>query len=250
MFKLFRAISENKQLTLLVQRLKIENKNAVEKVEQLQKELNQTRATLGKVQIRQAEALSQQRSLEERMGKARKGYREMQLRLQTSEQNLLAAKEEILKLKAQVTPTDEVPSAPAAPALKQPRPVKAPEETHILLVDDSLTTQTLMKRILEAAQYTVTVAKDGPEGQELTEQLRPDLIIADEKMPQMNGFELNTWLKTETSISDTPLLLMTSHADDAFKEKVTTADIQGYINKANFNQEKFLKIVKETLSHT
>lgn len=250
MFKLFRAISENKQLTLLVQRLKIENKNALEKVEKLQKELNQTRATLGKVQIRQSEALSQQRSLEDRMAKARKGYRDMQLRLQTSEQNLLAAKEEILKLKAQSSSAGEDSTAPSAAPLKQPRPVKAPEDTHILLVDDSLTTQTLMKRILEASQYTVTVAKDGPEGQALTQQMTPDLIIADEKMPQMNGFELNTWLKTQDDIADTPLLLMTSHADDAFKEKVSAADIQGYINKANFNQERFLKVVKETLSHT
>lgn len=252
MFKLFRALSENKQLTTLVQKLKIENKNASQKIEQLQKELTQTRSTLGKVQIRQSEALAQQRDLEDRMSKARKGYRDMQLRLQASEQNLLATKEELLALKTQLktaeSSSEKEPETPPV-NLKQPRPAKAPEDTHILLIDDSLTTQTLMKRVLEGADYQVTVAKDGSEGQNLAQQLIPDLIIVDEKMPQMDGYQLNAWLKTQSEIADTPVLLMTSHVNDDFKEKLQAADIQGYINKADFNQDSFLKVVKGTLSH-
>ena len=62
---------------------------------------------------------------------------------------------------------------------------------HILVVDDSITTRTLEKNILEAAGYDVTIATDGTEALDrLAEHETIRLVVADVEMPQMDGITL------------------------------------------------------------
>lgn len=60
----------------------------------------------------------------------------------------------------------------------------------ILLVDDDLKNSMLLKRFIELEGYEVTYASNGKVGLGLYEELRPDLILLDVNMPEMNGFEL------------------------------------------------------------
>ena len=60
----------------------------------------------------------------------------------------------------------------------------------ILLVDDDLTNSMLLKRFIEAEGYEVTYASNGRIGLELYRDSRPDLILLDINMPEMNGFEV------------------------------------------------------------
>ena len=61
---------------------------------------------------------------------------------------------------------------------------------NILLVDDDLKNSMLLKRFLEVEGYCVTYANNGAIGLELYHASRPDLILLDINMPEMNGFEL------------------------------------------------------------
>ncbi len=61
---------------------------------------------------------------------------------------------------------------------------------NILLVDDDLKNSMLLKRFLEVEGYCVTYANNGAIGWELYHTLKPDLILLDINMPEMNGFEL------------------------------------------------------------
>ncbi|MDE5796888.1 MAG: response regulator transcription factor [Muribaculaceae bacterium] len=60
----------------------------------------------------------------------------------------------------------------------------------ILLVDDDLKNSMLLKRFIEAEGYNVTYANNGRIGMELYHELRPDLILLDINMPEMDGFEM------------------------------------------------------------
>ena len=61
---------------------------------------------------------------------------------------------------------------------------------NILLVDDDLKNSMLLKRFLEVEGYTVTYANNGAVGWELFHISKPDLVLLDINMPEMNGFEL------------------------------------------------------------
>ena len=61
---------------------------------------------------------------------------------------------------------------------------------NILLVDDDLKNSMLLKRFLEVEGYSVTYANNGAVGWELFHTSKPDLVLLDINMPEMNGFEL------------------------------------------------------------
>ena len=60
----------------------------------------------------------------------------------------------------------------------------------ILLVDDDIKNSMLLKRFIEAEGYEVTYAHNGKVGLEIYKDLRPDLILLDINMPEMNGFQV------------------------------------------------------------
>lgn len=124
---------------------------------------------------------------------------------------------------------------------------KAPEDTQVLIVDDSITTRTLMKKILESAHYQVLVAKDGLEGKNAVEAHVPDIVVTDIEMPNMDGFELTRWIKSYGPSAKTPVIMITSLADDDFQARGTEAGASSFITKNNFHQQTFLNIIEQTL---
>ena len=60
----------------------------------------------------------------------------------------------------------------------------------ILLVDDDLRNSMLLKRFIEAEGYAVVYANNGKVGLEMYREERPDLILLDINMPELNGFEM------------------------------------------------------------
>ena len=61
---------------------------------------------------------------------------------------------------------------------------------HILVIDDEAPVLSLFGQLLESAGYSVALASDGREGLRLLKQQKPDLIITDIMMPEMDGLEL------------------------------------------------------------
>jgi len=83
----------------------------------------------------------------------------------------------------------------------------------ILVVDDSFQSRTLLsKQILGAEGYDVLTARSGAEGLLLASELRPDLIIAEQWMPEMTGLDMLQTL-TEMGIS-IPLILVTTEGSE------------------------------------
>lgn len=117
----------------------------------------------------------------------------------------------------------------------------------ILVVDDSLTTRTLEKNILEFAGFEVILAKHGLEGKEMVEKHIPDLVLSDVEMPKMNGFQFTSWLKKDSPFSNIPVIMVTSLASDEFKKKGVEAGADSYIIKGQFDQKKLIDTINELL---
>ena len=90
---------------------------------------------------------------------------------------------------------------------------KQPEENcapRILVVDDSLTTRSLEKSILEAHGFQVSVAVDGIEALEKLGARKFDLVITDVMMPRMDGMQLLDRIKAQKSTEHIPVIMVTS----------------------------------------
>ncbi|WP_369058510.1 response regulator [Caulobacter sp. 73W] len=119
----------------------------------------------------------------------------------------------------------------------------------ILVVDDSITTRTLEKSILEAQGYRVVLSVDGLDA---LEKLRSggevfDLVVADVEMPRMDGFSLLQAIKADAALSVLPVILMTSRQDPEDVRRGLTLGAGAYITKQKFDQRELLATIGQLL---
>ena len=94
---------------------------------------------------------------------------------------------------------------------------------HILIVDDDPHIQELLYVNLSAAGYAVERASDGNEAVQRVAQQRPDLVILDVTMPEMDGWELCKTLKDDSELEDLRIIMLT--AKDSARDKMIGRDI-------------------------
>ncbi len=119
--------------------------------------------------------------------------------------------------------------------------------THILVVDDSITTRTLEKNILEAAGFKVTTATDGTEALKRLKEHAIDLVVSDVQMPHMDGIGLVTNLRDSGEYRDLPLILVTSLESREDRERGMVAGANAYIVKRGFDQAELLATIQRLL---
>jgi two-component system, chemotaxis family, sensor kinase CheA len=117
----------------------------------------------------------------------------------------------------------------------------------ILVVDDSITTRTLEKNILEAAGYHVVTAMNGLEALRYLQYNHCDLVVSDVQMPLMDGIELAQTVKKSATLNHLPLILVTSLEAQADRERGMTAGANAYIVKSGFDQDDLLSTIRQLL---
>lgn len=125
---------------------------------------------------------------------------------------------------------------------------KAIEQTKskqtILLVEDSITIRTQVKRILEGAGYEVVVAVDGLDGFNKLRTQNFDAVVSDVQMPNLDGLGLAAKIRQYKEYSELPIILVTTLASDEDKRRGAEAGANAYLTKGNFDQ----KLLLDTLS--
>jgi two-component system chemotaxis sensor kinase CheA len=121
-------------------------------------------------------------------------------------------------------------------------------QRRILIVDDSITTRTLEKNILEAAGYTVQLAIDGHEAlSAIATGGMPDLIVSDIVMPRIDGFELTRRIKDDPNTANVPVILVTSLSSPEDKARGIEAGADAYIVKSSFDQNNLLETIEQLI---
>ena len=87
----------------------------------------------------------------------------------------------------------------------------APHKQHILVVDDSDDQRVLLERLLKREGYSVLFAEDGQAALSQAKLHRPDLILMDLSMPDMDGWEAVGYLRKMHEFRTTPIIAVTAH---------------------------------------
>lgn len=124
---------------------------------------------------------------------------------------------------------------------------RASSAHRILVVDDSITSRTLLKNVLESYGYEVKTACDGLDALTLLQNETFDLVSSDVEMPKMDGFELTAHLRADEQFSRLPVVLVTSLESVEDRQRGVDVGADAYIVKSSFDQSNLLEIIRKFL---
>jgi len=114
----------------------------------------------------------------------------------------------------------------------------------ILVIDDDIISQNMLRSTLAQAGYSVTVASDGYEGIKKASEQLPDLIILDIMMPEMDGGEFAIILKNDPTTKDIPVIFLSSLITGKAKKSNSKMEAIVYLPKP-YNRDDLLNEVKK-----
>lgn len=115
----------------------------------------------------------------------------------------------------------------------------------ILVVDDEADIRDMLSQILDDMGYEVLLAEDGKEGLRKAQLLKPDLILLDISMPQMDGAEVCLELKQKKSTEKIPVVLMTA-LGERIDKLGTMREIGGFPTFVKpFDTEELIGTIRE-----
>ena len=113
---------------------------------------------------------------------------------------------------------------------------------HLLVVDDDDRIRELLKEFLAREGYRVTGAAHAAAAKRLIELIEFDLIVLDVMMPGESGFDLTSWIRSQASLSKTPVLLLTAKGDPNDRIEGLSRGADDYMSKPFDPRELALRI--------
>ena len=132
-----------------------------------------------------------------------------------------------------------------APASAARETEEAPKS--ILVAEDSITSRTLLKNILEFAGYKVKTAIDGAEALAVLATEAFDLVVSDVEMPRMSGFDLTARIRADKRLAQLPVVLVTALDSRQDRERGVDVGASAYIVKSSFDQGNLLEVVRRLI---
>ncbi|MBN2103866.1 hybrid sensor histidine kinase/response regulator [bacterium] len=121
------------------------------------------------------------------------------------------------------------------------------EKKSILVAEDSITSRTLLKNILESAGYEVKTTVDGVDALTAARAEQFDLIVSDIEMPRMNGFDLVASIRSDKRTADLPVILVTALESREDRERGIDVGANAYIVKRSFDQSNLLDVIRKLI---
>ena len=104
-------------------------------------------------------------------------------------------------------------------------------EKKVLVVEDNELNLKLVRSLLKIGKYQILEAGDAETGIQLAREYRPNLILMDIQLPDMNGLGAIEMIKKDDSLKNIPVVALTAHAMAGDEEKATKVGCNGYITK-------------------
>jgi two-component system, chemotaxis family, sensor kinase CheA len=117
----------------------------------------------------------------------------------------------------------------------------------ILVAEDSITSRTLLKNILESAGYNVRTSVDGVDALTALRTETFDLVVSDIEMPRMNGFDLVSKIRSDKKTADLPVILVTALESREDRERGIDVGANAYIVKRSFDQSNLLEVINKLI---
>ena len=118
---------------------------------------------------------------------------------------------------------------------------------NILVAEDSITSRTLLKNILESAGYIVKTSVDGMDALTALRTETFDLVVSDIEMPRMNGFDLVSKIRSDPKMAELPVILVTALESREDRERGIDVGANAYIVKRSFDQSNLLEVISKLI---
>jgi chemosensory pili system protein ChpA (sensor histidine kinase/response regulator) len=118
----------------------------------------------------------------------------------------------------------------------------------VLIVDDSLSVRNSLLQLMQDAGYRAETARDGIDAIETLRNFKPDVLLTDLEMPNMNGVELAYHIRERADIKDLPIIMITSRSQDKHRRLAEQAGVNSYITKP-YNDGDLLQTIRRTVTH-
>jgi two-component system cell cycle response regulator DivK len=117
----------------------------------------------------------------------------------------------------------------------------------ILVIEDNEDNRQIIRDLLTNLGYELIEATDGMEGMAMAQSHRPDLILMDIQLPEMDGYEATRQIRAVPELAQVPIIAVTSHALSGDEAKARDAGCDGYVAKP-FSPRELLAKIREFLS--
>jgi two-component system, cell cycle response regulator len=101
----------------------------------------------------------------------------------------------------------------------------------VLIVEDNVANLELMRYLMDAFGYTTIHARNGREALDIMASDRPDIVLCDIQMPEVDGYEVVRQIKGSETTREIPVIAVTAFAMVGDREKMLAAGFDGYISK-------------------
>jgi two-component system cell cycle response regulator DivK len=116
----------------------------------------------------------------------------------------------------------------------------------ILVIEDTEDNRQIVRDLLTSVGYEIIEAADGAEGVAMAQSDRPDLILMDIQLPQMDGYEAARRIRAVPDLAKVPIIAVTSYALSGDEAKTRAAGCDGYVAKP-FSPRQLLAKIREFL---
>ncbi len=131
-------------------------------------------------------------------------------------------------------------------AKKNLSPIQTNKASTVLVVDDAVALRRTLALTLERAGFRVLQAPDGREALKQLQHSTVDLVVCDIEMPNMNGFEFLSTRRQEPTLSDIPIIMLTSRSNDKHRRLAMQLGASAYFTKP-YIEQAFVKAIKDIL---
>jgi two-component system cell cycle response regulator len=122
-----------------------------------------------------------------------------------------------------------------------------PTSARILVIEDNNENIELVDYLLTASGYAPVLAMSGEDGLRIADELEPDLILLDIRLPGIDGYEVATAIKARPALADTRIVAVTASAMLADRTRISVAGFDGYIQKP-IDPQLFIGQIESLLS--
>jgi len=116
----------------------------------------------------------------------------------------------------------------------------------VLVIEDEAPIRNNLSRLLSAEGYDVIAAADGAGGIAAARDRRPDLIVCDIRMPQVDGYKVLAALRDDPGTAAIPLIFLTASADRDERQRGLESGAHDYLTKP-FRVQDLLEVVRKHL---
>jgi len=118
----------------------------------------------------------------------------------------------------------------------------------IAIVEDDVAISQMYRIKFESEGYTVDTAENGKVGLELIEDMKPDIVLLDLMMPEMDGEEMLTKLRKTDFGKDIKVIILTNMGESEAPPSIKEMKVEAFILKANMTPRQVAEMVKEHLA--